>query len=77
MLSRLLEAHETILGDARDAARKVAEQGDDGSNDMIVSEVIRTGETQAWFLAEHLVDTPLTQVSRTAPAYPEDAAARG
>lgn len=77
MLSRLLEAHETILGDARDAARKVAEQGDDGSNDMIVSEVIRTGETQAWFLAEHLVDTPLTQVSRTAPAHPEDGAARG
>ncbi|WP_404974393.1 Dps family protein [[Kitasatospora] papulosa] len=77
MLSRLLEAHETILGDARDAARKVAEQGDDGSNDMIVSEVISTGETQAWFLAEHLVDTPLTQVSRTAPAHPEDGAARG
>jgi starvation-inducible DNA-binding protein len=61
MLSRLLEAHELILTDAHDAAAKVAERGDDGTNDLIVSEVIRTGELQAWFLAEHLVDTPLVR----------------
>ena len=42
MLSRLLEAHETILVDAHDAAAKIAELGDDGSNDLIVSEVIRS-----------------------------------
>jgi starvation-inducible DNA-binding protein len=59
MLSRLLEAHELILTDAHDAAERVAEQGDDGTNDLIVSQVIRTGELQCWFLAEHLVDTPL------------------
>lgn len=59
MLSRLLEAHETILIDAHDAAKKAADMGDDGTNDLIVSDVIRTGELQAWFLAEHLVDTPL------------------
>ena len=62
MLSRLLEAHELILIDAHDAAAKVAELGDDGTNDLIVSDVIRTGELQAWFLAEHLVDTPLVRV---------------
>jgi len=61
MLSRLLEAHELILTDAHDAAAQVAERGDDGTNDMIVSGVIRTGELQAWFLAEHLVDTPLVR----------------
>jgi starvation-inducible DNA-binding protein len=59
MLSRLLEAHETILADAHDAAARAAELGDDGTNDLLVSQVIRTGELQAWFLAEHLVDTPL------------------
>jgi starvation-inducible DNA-binding protein len=59
MLSRLLEAHEMILIGAHDAAARTAEQGDDGTNDLLVSEVIRTGEMQAWFLAEHLVDTPL------------------
>ncbi|MFE3457068.1 Dps family protein [Nocardiopsis aegyptia] len=59
MLSRLLEAHETILEDAHDAAARTQEQGDDGTNDLLVSDVIRTGELQAWFLAEHLVDTPI------------------
>ena len=62
MLSRLLEAHEMILTDAHDAAGRVAGMGDDGTNDLLVSQVIRTGELQAWFLAEHLVDTPLVRV---------------
>ncbi|MFF8642548.1 Dps family protein [Streptomyces sp. NPDC015345] len=62
MLSRLLEAHETILVSARDAAHRLAELGDDGSNDLIVSEVVRGGEAQAWFLAEHLVETPLVRL---------------
>jgi starvation-inducible DNA-binding protein len=61
MLSRLLEAHELILTEAHAAAAAVALQGDDGTNDMIVSGLIRTGELQAWFLAEHLVDTPLVR----------------
>ena len=62
MLSRLLEAHELILSDTHDAAARVAALGDDGTNDLLVSDVIRTGELQAWFLAEHLVDTPLVRV---------------
>src|ERR1700744_3246407 len=61
MLSRLLEAHEMILVGAHDAAARTAKMGDDGSNDLLVSDVIRTGEIQAWFLAEHLVDTPLVR----------------
>ena len=44
-----------------DAAAKVAELGDDGTNDLIVSDFIRTGEMQSWFLVEHLVDTPLVR----------------
>src|SRR5712664_654471 len=61
MLSRQLEAHELILVDAHDAAKRTAELGDDGTNDLIVSDVIRTNELQAWFLVEHLVDTPLVR----------------
>jgi starvation-inducible DNA-binding protein len=61
MLSRLLEAHEVILTEAHDAATRTAELGDDGTNDLLVSQIIRTGELQAWFLAEHLVDTPLVR----------------
>jgi starvation-inducible DNA-binding protein len=59
MLSRLLEAHEIILKGSHEAAARAAELGDDGTNDLLVSGVIRTGELEAWFLAEHLVDTPL------------------
>ncbi len=58
MLSRLLEAHETILTDAHDAAARTAEAGDDGTNDLLVSNLIRTNELETWFIAEHLVDTP-------------------
>jgi starvation-inducible DNA-binding protein len=64
MLSRLLEAHEIILTQAHDAAARVVERGDDGTNDLLVSDVIRTGELEAWFLAEHLVDTPLVRAGR-------------
>lgn len=58
-LSRLLEAHALILEEARVVARRASELGDDGTNDMVVSDVIRTNEKQVWFLAEHLVDAPL------------------
>ena len=58
-LSRLLHAHEVILKAARTMARQAAEAGDDGTNDLLVSDVIRTNEMQVWFVSEHLVSTPL------------------
>jgi starvation-inducible DNA-binding protein len=61
MLSRLLEAHELIIAEAREAAAKAAEMGDDGTNDLLVSDVLRTNELQTWFIAEHLVATPLVK----------------
>ena len=61
MLSRLLEAHEIILGKVRDAITATAANRDDGTNDMLMSDVLRRHELQVWFLAEHLVDTPVTR----------------
>lgn len=58
-ISRLLQAHEIILLEARSMARQAADAGDDGTNDILVSDVIRTSEMQVWFLAQHLVDSPL------------------
>jgi starvation-inducible DNA-binding protein len=60
-LSRLLHAHEIILNETRAMARQASEGGDDGTNDLLVSEVIRTNELQVWFVAEHLVNTPLVE----------------
>jgi starvation-inducible DNA-binding protein len=65
-LSRLLHAHEIVLEEARAMARKAAEHGDDGTNDLLVSSVIRTNEMQVWFVAEHLVDVPLVRAGEPA-----------
>lgn len=56
MLSRLLEAHAIVLAETREAARSIGEHGDEVSYDLLVSQVLRTGETQAWMLGEHLAD---------------------
>jgi starvation-inducible DNA-binding protein len=60
-ISRLLHAHEIVLKEARTMARLAADRGDDGTNDLIVSDVIRRNELQVWFVAEHVVDVPLAQ----------------
>jgi starvation-inducible DNA-binding protein len=58
-ISRLLDAHQVIVSETRKMARRVSDLGDDGSNDLLVSEVLRTNELQVWFLSEHLVNMPL------------------
>ncbi len=60
-ISRLLDAHQIIIGETRKMANRAAELGDDGSNDLLVSEVLRSNEMQVWFLSEHLVDVGLVK----------------
>src|SRR5258705_2242090 len=62
-ISRLLHAHEIVLKESRTMARLAAEYGDDGTNDLIVSDVIRRNELQVWFVGEHVVDAPLVHAS--------------
>jgi starvation-inducible DNA-binding protein len=58
-LSRLLDAHQVIILEVRKLARRASQIGDDGSNDFLISEVLRSNELQVWFLSEHLVKEPL------------------
>jgi starvation-inducible DNA-binding protein len=58
-ITRLVEAHRHILAFSRSAAKQAADAGDDGTNDLYVSDVIRLNEKQTWFLAEHLVSARL------------------
>jgi starvation-inducible DNA-binding protein len=58
-ISRLLEAHNIILKDARGLAEKADDLGDVGTNDLLASGVVRTNEMQVWFVSEHLVEMPL------------------
>jgi starvation-inducible DNA-binding protein len=60
-LSRLLDAHQIIVGDCRELAKRASTLGDDGTNDVVVSDVLRTNELQVWFISEHLVTMPLSE----------------
>jgi len=62
-ISRLLHAHEIVLKEARAMATRATEVGDDGTNDLIVSDVIRRNELQVWFVAEHVVNVPVVQAT--------------
>jgi starvation-inducible DNA-binding protein len=59
-ISRLLEAHKIIMQECHDIAEAAAKSGDDGTNDLVVSDVLRANELQSWFIGNHLVEMPLT-----------------
>ena len=67
-LSRLLDAHRIVIGECRTLAHRASALGDDGTNDLVVSQVLRTSELQAWFLSEHLVNVPLVKAKEPFPA---------
>ncbi len=58
-ISRLLEAHKVIMQSCHDIAEAADEAGDDGTNDMVVSDILRPNELQSWFIGQHLVEMPL------------------
>jgi starvation-inducible DNA-binding protein len=58
-ISRLLEAHKVIIQSCLDLSEAADKVGDQGTNDLVVSDVLRPNELQSWFIGQHLVDTPL------------------
>jgi starvation-inducible DNA-binding protein len=60
-ISRLLDAHQVIIRHCRELAERADKLGDDGTNDLVVSDVLRPNELQVWFLSEHLVNMPLVE----------------
>ncbi|HEX2917708.1 MAG TPA: DNA starvation/stationary phase protection protein [Edaphobacter sp.] len=58
-ISRLLEAHKHIIKSCLEISEAADEAGDQGTNDLVVSDVLRPNELQSWFLTEHLVEMPL------------------
>jgi len=60
-ISRLIDAHQVIIRHCRTLAERANKLGDAGTNDMVVSDVLRTNEFQVWFLSEHLVNMPLVE----------------
>jgi starvation-inducible DNA-binding protein len=66
-LSRLLDAHQIIIENVRELAERADKLGDDGTNDLAVSDVLRTNELQVWFVSEHLVNEPLVEADKDEP----------
>jgi starvation-inducible DNA-binding protein len=64
-ISRLLDAHQIIISECHEIAERADKLGDDGTNDMAISDVLRTNELQVWFLSEHLVDAPLVEADHS------------
>lgn len=64
-LSRLVDAHQIVISHCRELAERADKLGDAGTNDLVVSDVLRANELQAWFLSEHLVDEPLVRADDT------------
>ena len=61
MISRLLDAHEIIIEKVRKALDATEKSKDLGTNDLLMGDVLRRHELQVWFVAEHVVDVPLTK----------------
>ena|SRR5713226_8258235 len=68
LLPRLLDAHQVIIRETRALAHRASVLGDDGTNELVVSEVLRTKELQVWFLSEHLVSVPLVKAQAASGA---------
>ena len=69
-ISRLLDAHQIIIASCRELGKRASTLGDDGTNDLVISEVLRTNELQQWFINEHLVNVPLVKAEGE-PSFPQ------
>src|SRR5438270_8178860 len=63
-ISRLLDAHQVIIRQCRELADRADKLGDQGTNDLVVSDVLRINELESWFLSEHLVNEPLVHADQ-------------
>jgi starvation-inducible DNA-binding protein len=64
MLARTANAHSQIIKELREAIDLTEQNKDSGTNDLLVSNVLRVHELQLWFITQHLVDTPLIQSNK-------------
>jgi starvation-inducible DNA-binding protein len=62
-ISRLMDAHQVIVSHSRELAERADKLGDDGTNDVVVSDVLRTNELQMWFVSQHVVQSPLVKAA--------------
>lgn len=60
MLARTVEAHATVIRTIREGIELTEKNKDYGTNDMLMSDILRMHEMQVWFVSQHLIDTPIS-----------------
>ena len=65
-LFRLLQARQLIIDETREAARSAASSDDDGTNDLLVSQVLRVNELQVWSVSEQIAGTGVADKEKEA-----------
>lgn len=68
-LFRLLQAHELIIDETRQLAKSAVANGDDGTNDLLVSDVLRVNEFQVWFVSEQMAGAGIADQQEGAAAH--------
>jgi len=61
MLARTVDAHATTITTIREGIELTDSTKDYGTNDLLMSEVLRMHEMHIWFLSQQLVDTPMIE----------------
>lgn len=60
MLARTVNAHATVIRTVREGIELTERNKDYGTNDLLMSDLLRMHEMQVWFVSQHLIDTPIT-----------------
>lgn len=59
MLARTVNAHATVIRTVREGVELTENNKDYGTNDLLMSDILRMHEMHIWFISQHLVDTPV------------------
>lgn len=60
MLARTIEAHTTVIQTVREGIELTDGNKDYGTNDLLMSDILRMHEMHVWFVSQHLIETPIT-----------------
>lgn len=60
MLARTVNGHTTVICIIREGIELTERNKDYGTNDLLMSDLLRMHELQTWFVSQHLIETPLS-----------------
>jgi starvation-inducible DNA-binding protein len=59
VLARTVNGHATVIQAIRKGIELTEQNKDYGTNDLLMSDLLRMHEMQVWFISQHLINTPV------------------